>query len=153
MSNRTLTILVLISLAFNLAFMGGAVYLRLKAGPRVHRITDFRDNHPEFRAFIQNRRQEIKTFRDDFENSRQEYIRMLCQPEINDSLLIRRLNQTIEKQTRMERELGMLMIEMRKMMTPHQACRFFQHFEENGPRPPFPERAFPDKNKPQSKLN
>ncbi|MBN1948956.1 MAG: hypothetical protein JW784_04360 [Candidatus Cloacimonetes bacterium] len=151
MSNRTLTILVLISLAFNLAFMGGAVYLRLKAGSRLHRITDFRENHPEFRAFIQGSRQEIKVYRDDFEHSRHEFIRLLCQPEIDDSLLIRTLNLTIDKQNLMERELGMLMIEMRKMMTHHQACLFFRHLEDNRPQSPFPYRPFHDKN--NQKLN
>ena len=128
MSKRALTIIVIISLAFNLAFIGtfGLIQFRRRSflkhtfGPP-----------PELREHFRNRKEHIAPLRYDFHQSKVDFIEELKKPDFNEELLNMMLENAIEKQTAMEIELGKSLIEIRKEMNFEEAQRFFSKFPRN----------------------
>ncbi len=128
MSKRALTIIVIISLAFNLAFIGtfGLIQLRRK-NFFPHKFGPPR----ELREHFRNLKNNIAPFRHDFHLSKKDFIEELKKPDFNEEFLHKMLENAIQKQTAMERELGKSLIELRKEMSLEEAQRFFSKFPRN----------------------
>jgi len=141
MSKRTLIIIVIISLAFNLAFIGtfGLIQLRRRS---------FLKNNfgapRELREHFRNRKEHIAPFQHDFHQSKIDFIEELKKPDFNEELLNKMLENAIEKQTALEIELGKSLIELRKEMSFEEAQKFFSKFPKNNrkfaPNRPFSKR-------------
>ena len=141
MSKRALTIIVIISLAFNLAFIGtfGLIQLRRRSLLK-HKFGP----PPVLREHFRNRKEHIASFQHDFHQSKIAFIEELKKPDFNEELLNKMLENAIEKQTAMEIELGKSLIELRKEMSFEEAQRFFSKFPRNNrefaPNRPFSKR-------------
>jgi len=128
MSKRALTIIVIISLAFNLAFIGtfGLIQLRKRS---------FLENKfgppPELREHFRNHKEHIAPFQHDFHQSKMDFIEELKKPDFNEELLYKMLENAVDKQTTMEIELGRSLIELRKEMSFEEAQKFFSKFPKN----------------------
>ena len=132
MSKRVLTTLFIISMAFNIAFVSVFGY---------HLITNHRAPHlippginPKVRDHYFECREEIAPFMKEFHKSKQEFILELTQKDIDEKKLLTLLGNSIEKQMRMEHELGLSMIEMRKRLTPKEAQKIFHAFDKRTDR-------------------
>ena len=141
MSKRTLIIIVIISLAFNLAFIGtfGLIQLRRRSFLK-HKFGP----PPELREHFRNRKKHVASFQHDFHQSKMAFIEELKKPDFNEELLNMMMKNAIEKQTAMEIELGKSLIELRKEMSFEEAQRFFSKFPGNNrkftPNRPFSKR-------------
>jgi len=141
MSKRALTIIVIISLAFNLAFIGtfGLIQLRRRSFLK-HKFGP----HPQLKEHFMMRKEHIAPLRYDFHQSKVDFIEELKKPDFNEELLNKMLKNAIEKQTAMEIELGKSLIELRKEMSFEDAQRFFSKFPKNDwkftPNRPFSKR-------------
>lgn len=125
MSNRTLSILVVISLSFNIAFLGMFLFHRIRGPLSPHDPREL-NMPPELRDFLMQSREKFKPLRDDFEQSRRILSDALAEEEYDESRLLQLLEETLQKQDVMERAMGMHLIELRKNMTPEQAENFFK---------------------------
>ncbi|MBT3756921.1 MAG: hypothetical protein HOK80_00705 [Candidatus Cloacimonetes bacterium] len=128
MSKKTILILFIISLAFNLAFFG--TFLRHRViphhGPRdqmmgrpklpKHSRKDFR----EFRKSMGEKHRE-------YSKARNQFILALMEEDLIEEQVLERLKSAVEKQTAMEKEIGLSFIKLRKKMTPEEAKMFFRH--------------------------
>ena len=141
MSKRTLIIIVIISLAFNLAFIGtfGLIQLRRRSLLK-HKFGP----PPELREHFRNRKEHIAPLRYYFHQSKIAFIEELKKPDFNEELLNKMLENAIEKQTAMEIELGKSLIELRKEMSFEETQKFFSKFSGNNrkftPNRPFSKR-------------
>ena len=141
MSKRALTIIVIISLAFNLAFIGtfGIIQYRRKIFLERRFIP-----HPQLRKHFMTCKEHIAPLRYDFHQSKIDFIEELKKPDFNEELLNMMLENAIEKQTAMEIELGKSLIELRKEMSFEEAQKFFSKFPKNNkkfaPKKPFSKR-------------
>ena len=125
MSNRTLSILVVISLSFNIAFLGMFLFHRIR-GPLPPQDPREFNIPPELRDFLMQSREKMKPLREDFETSRRILSDALGEEEYDEAELLKLLEDTLHKQDIMERAMGMHLIELRKNMTPEQAENFFK---------------------------
>ncbi len=142
MSNRTLTILVIISLAFNLAFLGSFVYHRYIDGP--DGPPDFPRKPPsEFLELIHQNREMIHGCRERFHDAKADFMKSLHDPEITDDELRIKLDRSIDLLKDLEENIGSTMIEARKNMTPEQRQKMFEHMKNKKPRRR-PDRSFTD---------
>ncbi len=142
MSNRTLSILVIISLAFNLAFLGSFVYHRFIAGP--HLPPDFPPHPPrEFLENIHQNRELIHDCRERFRDAKTDFMKSLHDPDITDEELRIKLDCSIDLLKDLEENIGKTMIEARKNLTPEQREKMFEHMK-NRPRPRRQDRPFTD---------
>ena len=128
MSKRALTIIVIISLAFNLAFIGTFSLIQLRR--RSFLKHEFRPP-PELREHFRNRKEHIASFQHDFHQSKIAFIEELKKPDFNEELLNKMMENAIRKQTAMEIELGKSLIELRKEMSFEEAQKFFSKFPKN----------------------
>ena len=124
MSNRTLGILVIISLSFNLAFLS-MFFFHLLRGPLPPGIGHDFKIPPRFRDYFIDSREDIKPLRHDFENSRKDFMIALSDPEFDENRLLDMLDLAVDRQMIMEKELGIKLIQLRKQMTPNEAEKFF----------------------------
>ncbi len=125
MSNKTLSILVIISLSFNFAFLGVFFYhmLRVPLPP----ANNPRLNIPlKLREQAMQSRKDIEPLRMDFELTRRIFAEALSERNFDEPKLIALLDRTIEKQLVMEMELGIKLIQLRKQMTPEEAANLFR---------------------------
>ena len=141
MSKRLLIVLFIISIAFNVAFLGGAGY-HLVISRMAHRLIPPGIN-PQVRNHYLECRNEIAPLMKEFHESKQEFINELARKDIDEEKLHIMLRNSIEKQTRMERELGLSMIEMRKRLTPEEAKKMFHALHKRTER--FKDRIKPFK--------
>jgi len=152
MSKKLLFIILLISLAFNIAFVGSFLFWHYKfksdflSGKLPREIMDHRNRHqgmmndrqgprddqppppPGFRrgdmGWMGNR-EIIKPYRDKFDQSKTEFYRELQRPKFNEDLLKQKLETSLVNHTELEKKIGLRLIEMRKKMTPQEADQFF----------------------------
>ncbi len=130
MSNRTLTVLVLISLAFNIAFLAGFIYKQSRIRSFLNPDGPKPNIPPERIEFFERMKHDMIPFREDFEKSKKDFVMELVNPDFNEEILNEKLDIILEKQIRMEHELGKRLIMLRKEMSPEEAHRFFakHHF-------------------------
>ncbi len=153
MLKRTLIILFIISMAFNIAFVSTFLYhrVRMRPGFPEHFPPDHQPPpHPEFMERVEENKEMILPLRMEFQKSREELIAALMSEDFNEDELIKMVEKTLEDQIKMEKELGMRLIELRKQMTPEQAENFFsrRHFQPLGQQPPkFPQKFLKNRRK------
>ncbi|MBN2461611.1 MAG: hypothetical protein JXB60_08385 [Candidatus Cloacimonetes bacterium] len=126
MSIKALTILVIISLAFNVAFLAVFVFHQFRSCPPFLRNHEKLEYFPRLREYMQKTREVITPLREEFEQFRQEFIDELSQKEISEENLRNNLERTLEKQMTMEKQLGERLIEIRLKLSPEEAELFFR---------------------------
>lgn len=132
MSKRLITILLIISFAFNVAVLGTFIYMRTSCSLRpFHRTTKEVERpaqtpNPEERPQIVENEAVIARA-DEFRKTRKDLYTELAKDPINEA----RINGIIEKslvaQTALERELGASMLELRKNMNADEAKIHFDN--------------------------
>ncbi len=126
MSKKTLFAIVIISLAFNLAFFGVFIYRRVLLHDR--HLPDPRFHHipPHCRERFLEDKESILPLKIEFELSKRRFMRTLTNEEFDRELLEKKLKETIDRQVRMEHEMGQLLIKLRSEMTPEESQGFFK---------------------------
>jgi len=111
-------------MAFNIAFISVFVYHRLvvrqmmcNTPPPPHIPQKLREN------FMKN----MHPFQQNFHQKKEEFSRNLMRKNFDPEEASKKLNETLEKQMQMERELGENLIKMRTKMTHDEAVEFFKN--------------------------
>ena len=126
MSKNILFVVLIISLAFNIAFLGVFIYRRVllsdmhRTPPRFHNIpTHCREEFME-------ERERMLPLKMEFELSKKRFMRSLTNEEFDRELLEKKLKETIDRQIRMEHEMGQLLIKLRSELSPEEIQNFFR---------------------------
>ncbi len=161
MSKKLLFIILLISLAFNLAFIGSFLYWRHQfrcdymKGPNHREMMENRNRHgdmmhhrngpdddqppppPGLRrgdmGWMGNKKI-VEPYRIKFDESKVEFFKALQQPVVNEEVLKQKLQTSLQNHTELEKQIGLRLIEMRKKMTAQQANEFFGRHARNAMR-------------------
>jgi len=148
MKNRTIKILLFVSLAFNIAFLGGGIFrlYMFKNHPPFHE----RVRNEKVREFMQQKKETGRKLRQDFHKAKDEFMKALSKPEINEAELQTLIDSLIKKQMIMEKELGRSMIDLRRELTNDEAKAVFgkfrqwmkppEHFRKDNEHKRFPQR-------------
>ena len=138
MQKRSIQIILIVSLSFNLAFIGFGLFryfqMRKFADPRLmfrHAPKEIRDNFRQHREVVDPIKEEIETIR-------RQFIAELKKPDFDEDRLQKKLESYLAKQAELERIMGNNFIEMRKNLTVEQLEDFFSHFPKMNP--PHPEQ-------------
>jgi len=126
MSNKTIKILLLISLAFNLAFLGAGVFrfVQMRRFGPIHK----RIHNEKVENFLQQRKGDrIKAARE-FHKVKDEFLRALANENIDEKELEVMMDSLITKQVLMEKEISRSFIELRKELSPEEARKIFSQF-------------------------
>jgi len=125
MNNKTVSILVIISLIFNLVLLSLFLYYRFVTKPILGNIHPPPHYPPRFENFVAESKNEIEPLRKNFEAEKRKFIQLLAADSIKTGMLIAQLEITLKKQLEMEQILGNKMIEIRQEMTDEEARAFF----------------------------
>lgn len=109
MKLQLLYLLLIVSLAFNLAFIGMFIW------HRTHPPVPFND--PEFHRFKEHIREQpgkIETEKREFMDSRRRFMEYLKEDDFNEAFADSLRQETLEKQIKLETAFGKRLIEMRK---------------------------------------
>ena len=109
MKKQILLFVLVISLAFNLAFIGMFIW------HRTHRPMPF--DRPEFHDFKEHMRQEpgrIQSDKREFMDSRRRFMDYLNEEEFNEEVADSLRQETLDMQIKLETAFGIRLIEMRK---------------------------------------
>lgn len=135
MSKKTLLVIVIISLAFNSAFFGVFIYRRVLLHNRHLQDPRFHHIPPQCRERFLEDRESMLPLKVEFELSKKRFMRTLMNEEFDRELLEKKLKETIDRQVRMEHEMGQLLIKLRSEMTPEESQGFFQPEHQRFKRP------------------
>ncbi len=128
MSKKTILILFIVSLAFNFAFFGTYIMHRVIPHPGLNNPIMRRPKLPiHCREDFRELRKKMGEKHRDYFKARREFILSLMEEDLNEEQILERLNNAVEKQTTMEKEIGLSFIKLRKEMTPEEAKMFFRH--------------------------
>ncbi|HNX00811.1 MAG TPA: hypothetical protein PLE74_04240 [Candidatus Cloacimonadota bacterium] len=149
MSKKLILILLLVSFAFNLAFIGSFLYWRYQFRHGFAERHQNRDRweqrmgprdgqqpppppglRPRDVGWMENRKV-LEPFRNKFTSSKVDFFKTLQQPVVNEELLKQKLDTSVKNHNELETQIGLRLIEMRKKMTPQQANDFFGKQAEN----------------------
>ncbi len=151
MQKRSVQIILIVSLSFNLAFIGFGVFryfqMRRFSDPRTlfrHAPQKIKDSFREHRETIDPIREEIDTMRDQF-------VAELRNPDFDGARIQEKLDQYLAKQNELERVMGNNFIELRKNLTPEQAEKFFSRLPGSQHRDPPNRMDHPNTRKPHEK--
>ena len=127
MSKKMIFTILIISLAFNLAFLGTFRYHRVNFHPGLQGSIHGKPKLPihcreDFREF----RKEMGEKHRDYFIARRQFILSLLEEDLNEEEVLKRLENAIEKQTMKEKEIGLSFIKLRKEMTAKEARMFFR---------------------------
>ncbi|MHA1888084.1 MAG: hypothetical protein DRH79_04045 [Candidatus Cloacimonadota bacterium] len=149
MKNRTIKILLFVSLAFNIAFLGGGVFrfMQMRKFHSIHK----RIKNEKARNFMQQRKEMGGPLLREFHQAKDDFMKALAQENINEEMLLVKVDSLIAKQIAMEREISKSMIELRRQLSPEEAKDVFgklrkwmqspEHFERKDKHPE-PHRRF-----------
>ena len=126
MSKKILFIGLIISLAFNIAFLGVFIYRRVLLSDMHHPSPRFHNIPPHCREEFMEERESILPLKMEFELSKKRFMRSLTNEEFDRKLLEKKLKETIDRQIRMEHEMGQLLIKLRSEMSPEEIQDFFR---------------------------
>jgi hypothetical protein len=128
---RTYKILLIISIVFNVAFIGGYIY------QRVYRplVPSSNEMPPHFREHFAKHRADIMSLRQEYMNCRHQFMLELAKPNVTRQQLEKKLEETLEKQKRMEHQVGFSLIKMRMNMSEQQAQNFFENRHRSHRKP------------------
>jgi len=127
MKNNTVKILLIISFAFNIAFLGGGIFrsIKFRKQPPIHK----RVNNEKVREFMERRKEIGHPLMQDFHKSKNKFMKALTKPEINEAEMQILIDELIEKQVIMEQEIGRSMIELRQQLSDTEAKEVFGKFQ------------------------
>lgn len=133
MQKRSVKILLIVSLAFNLAFISFSVYRYIK----IRRFSDprfaFRHAPQVIKDRFREHREVIDPIRDEIQFAREQFMAELKKPDLDEELLKEKLANYLNKQADLEKNMGNNLIEIRKKLTPEQVEEFFSHFPQTKP--------------------
>lgn len=109
MKNRILYLVLIVSLAFNLAFLGMFIWHRMNP-PRPKFAPEFE----HMRKHVKNNMDDVKQLRDEFKLEKDKFMEYLRTDEFQESTADSLLNIMLEKQMKMERRFGSKLIEFKK---------------------------------------
>ncbi|MBT3168284.1 MAG: hypothetical protein HN952_07005 [Candidatus Cloacimonetes bacterium] len=119
MSKKIILILLMISLAFNIAVF-------LKIGMHIAENKMNCEMMEGCDSIQQNVMEKILPLRKDFHKSRRNFMQMVINPQISDEEILRKLDEMLNIQIEMERKLGENIIEMRKEMSSSELRKFLR---------------------------
>lgn len=131
MSKKLLFILLLVSLAFNLAVLGSFVYLRFVLKPDFpppppHHVRQGKPGPHELKIWQRLEPDEnIKSMRREFMASKRELMQELAKENLDESRVREILDASLKNQTELETRLGDRLIQLRKTMSAEEAKEFF----------------------------
>ena len=129
MTKRSVNIFLIISLAFNIAFLGGFVYSLINRPFSPH--FPEHDMNPRAQAFYMERKDKMRGCFQKFHESKDEFVSYLGSEDYNEKKVMELLEKSVEDQMIMEREMGLSMIEMRKRLSAEEAKEIFGNFRFN----------------------
>ena len=127
MTNHTVKILLIVSLAFNISFLGGGIFRSIKfrkLSPIHERI-----KNEKVRDFMEHRKEIGSPLIRDFHKAKNEFMKALTKPEIDEAEMQILIDELIAKQNAMEREVGNSMIELRQQLFDKEAKEIFGKFQ------------------------
>ncbi len=127
MKNRLLRILFLISIIFNMAFIGNYIYRKYFLYSKLlhHKFSELPHHKLEELREI---RKKIWQKRQRYLQERKEFMLMLQSPDFNKAELEKKLKATIKNEMEMEKKIGENLIKLRSKMTPQEAKEFFRNY-------------------------
>jgi hypothetical protein len=139
MSKHWTSILLLVSLAFNLAVLGGFIYMHVHHPPHVapgdRPPGPHRESGPFHERWKGMESDSIRALRDAFMESKKELMQELAKDPLDEQAINRIITRSITAQSTLERELGAKLVEMRKQMSAEEAKECFsRRFEDRRPR-------------------
>ena len=129
MKRRTINILLFVSLAFNIAFLGGGIF-RISQMRRFGRPMHERIQNEKVRNFMQMRKDNGEPLVRDFHEAKDELMMTLAKPGIDETELNKLIDNLILKQNLMEDKIGQAMIDLRKELSDEEAEQIFGRFRE-----------------------
>lgn len=162
MSKRWLTILLFVSLAFNLAVL--IVFLHLTVFSRdggrpfsLRAFTEFMQDNPKHIQRVTPRpeemlvnKDEIKALRDEFRQKRREFMEVLRQENFSEKDAVNAMKASRAAQDILEQRLGTSLIDFRKKLTPREAKEYFKPREDMKKSTPGTDRPMPEQPKPDN---
>ena len=132
MSKRWLTIILLISVSFNLAFIGSFIYLhRFHRHPQLPgRNEEMRGPRPFFGHPPFERDEEIRKLRYQFENIKHSLMLELAKDPVDMTKVNALIDSSLVAQNTLERRLAERMVAYRKTLTAEEAKEHFQRRAE-----------------------
>lgn len=130
MQKRNIKYLLFISLAFNIAFIGGFTYHIINA-PFRHPGFPPAEMKPPVKDFFFQKKEEMQKYGKDFMDSKKIFMESLLEDNFNEEISIELMNESVQKHMKMESEIGKSMIELRKKMSAEEAKRIFGQMQMN----------------------
>jgi len=126
MSKRSVVIILIISLAFNLAFVGTFLLHRVIMPPRFNDPEMGRPRLPvHCRDDFHKLREKMGEKHQEYFQTRREFILSLLEEDPDEQQILNKLDAAIKKQAQVEKEIGLSFIKLRKKMTSEEAKKFF----------------------------
>lgn len=148
MKQRTMNILIIISMAFNIAFVGSFFYHKIKFGRGPGPRMDHPEPPPRFREKFKNTMEDARPEQKEFMDASKEFFKMLTSEEFEEGKATELMSVMIDKQMAMERKIGEGLISMHSEMTPEE-LKTARNFVNNR-RDNFNKRKF---DRPNKKMN
>lgn len=151
MSKRSLSIILIISLAFNLAVLGSLLWLNLSRPERPPAYKS-RTHYPRLPEHIApcERDPAIARSWEQFEHSKIELMQELRQDPIDEPQIMSIIESSIQAQSKLESHLGTRLLTLRKQMTAAEAEAYFgariKHMQERKDHKPHPRRIHHEEN-------
>lgn len=138
MSKHWLTIVLFISLAFNLAVMIMFSYAQIYHKPpffhppighnmdRKHNRKRDANLPPAMKQLMEKNKADMEIYREDFAKKRVEFMQTLAKDTLNVKKAEAAMDASLKSHEVLERKLGTSLIDLRKQMTPIEAKAFFK---------------------------
>lgn len=128
MSKRSVVIILIISLAFNLAFVGTFLLHRVIIPSAFHDPIMRKPKLPvHVRKDFYELRKEMDEKHREYFQARRAFILSLLEEEPDEEQILKRLDAAIKKQAKVEKEIGLSFIKLRKKMSCDEAKNFFHN--------------------------
>lgn len=130
MKQRTMNILIFISLAFNIAFVGSYFYHTIRFGGHRGPMMDHPEPPPRFREKFRSVMENIKPERQEFMEASKDFFIYLTGEEFEEAEAEKQLDKMISKQMEMERKIGQGIISIHSEMSKEE-LKAAKHFFDN----------------------
>ena len=140
MKKRNFKIVLIISLAFNIAFISLGTFRFMQMRNFMKREHFIHQIPQNLKDRFEHHRDEMGSIKAEIDEIRRDFSLELRKNDFNESLLREKLNEFLNKQSEMEKYLGQHLIELRSEMTPEQAEKFFSRLPEGRHDKPFEKR-------------
>lgn len=130
MKQRSMNILIIISMAFNIAFVGSFFYHKIKFGGPPGPRMDLPEPPPRFREKFKNVMENIKPERKEFMEASKDFFIYLTGDEFEEAEAEVQLDKMISKQMAMEKKIGQGIIAIHSEMTDEE-LKAARHFFDN----------------------